>query len=89
MINTFIKKPHTLQSTANFRLDNENFDDDKTVAKPTATLVAQAKPETETKKKSANSNASSTKEKLLSRYLYYISFSIMPDLSPVNYFLCY
>ncbi|CAG4944884.1 unnamed protein product [Colias eurytheme] len=29
VINTFVKKPHTLQRTASFRLDTESFDDDK------------------------------------------------------------
>ncbi|CAH4002900.1 protein timeless [Pieris brassicae] len=29
VINTFIKKPHSLQRTASFRLDTESFDDDK------------------------------------------------------------
>nr|WJJ67113.1 TIMELESS [Phauda flammans] len=34
VINTFIKKPHVLQSTANFRLNEENFDDERVFVKP-------------------------------------------------------
>lgn len=70
MINTFIKKPHTLQSTANFRIDTESFDGDKIAANPT--LMVQSKPDAtdaDAKIMSVNSDASSiTKEKLLSRY---------------------
>ncbi|CAD0196198.1 unnamed protein product [Chrysodeixis includens] len=89
VINTFIKKPHTLQSTANFRLDNENFDEEKVVTKPTAAPATPGKPDTEAKKKSANSNASSTKEKLLSRWTEdelsslswnYMQCSALPDV---------
>lgn len=43
VINTFIKKPHTLQSPTNFRLDTESFDDEKVFAKPLTTSVLEAK----------------------------------------------
>ncbi|XP_013200570.1 protein timeless [Amyelois transitella] len=43
VINTFIKKPHTLQSNTNFRLTTECFDDDKIFVKPVATPIKVVK----------------------------------------------
>ncbi|CAB3249938.1 unnamed protein product [Arctia plantaginis] len=43
VINTFIKKPNSLQSTANCRLDTESFDDDKIVTRPSTTPMSQKK----------------------------------------------
>lgn len=74
VINTFIKKPHSLQSTANFRLETESFDDDEVVTKPSTTPKSQKKFDVTTdvviNQKSAPSNLSNTsKEK-------YVSFNI-------------
>lgn len=65
VINTFIKKPHALQSTSNIRLDIESFDDGiigKPAADPLA-LTNNSVGEAEVKK-IFDSNASNTsKEK--------------------------
>lgn len=62
VINTFIKKPHSLQSTANIRLDFENFDDDfKIVPKTIMSPAPETKPDT--------IEAESDDKKTQSRYL--------------------
>ncbi|XP_028040904.1 protein timeless isoform X2 [Bombyx mandarina] len=59
VINTFIKKPHTLQTMADIRLDTENFDDE-IVSKPVTTPEDVAGPRTNdiAKKNNTISNAS-------------------------------
>lgn len=63
VINTFIKKPHSLQSMANFRIEIENFDEVKLVPKPVDAPETPIKPvsvEAEDKKKPADGSASCT-----------------------------
>lgn len=64
VINTFIKKPHSLQSSTNFRFEIENFDDVKIIPKSILSPAPETKPDTETeaddKKKLADSSASCT-----------------------------
>ncbi|KAJ0181807.1 hypothetical protein K1T71_002529 [Dendrolimus kikuchii] len=66
-INTFIKKPHTLQSTIKFKLDTEPFDEEQIPGGPLQELNADVKPESDEpaqKKKSVTSSTSNTsKEK--------------------------
>ncbi|XP_028171667.1 protein timeless [Ostrinia furnacalis] len=65
IINTFLKKPHTLQSVSNFRLDTENFDDDKIFVKPLAPTNANKNETTEAdaKKKTNGGNNDSSKDR--------------------------
>lgn len=64
MINTFIKKPHTLQSATNFRLDTENFDDDKVFAKPLDVApVKTDRDEVDNQKKTNGGTSNSSKDR--------------------------
>ncbi|KAF9414680.1 hypothetical protein HW555_007458 [Spodoptera exigua] len=93
VINTFIKKPHSLQSSANFRLDIENFDDVKIIPKPMVAPPAQSKSETveaEEKKPTTKSNTSCisngkgesrwTEDELSSLSWNYMQCSALPDV---------
>ncbi|XP_053625997.1 protein timeless isoform X2 [Plodia interpunctella] len=62
VINTFIKKPHTLQSTTNFRLDTESFDDDKIFVKPLAKSGKPGKQNTDMDKKSNSTSPGVSKD---------------------------
>jgi hypothetical protein len=64
VINTFIKKPHSLQSSTNFRLDTENFDDDKIFLKPGTVSGAIKCDKNETDKKE-NGGSKSSKDRSL------------------------
>ncbi|KAG6454028.1 hypothetical protein O3G_MSEX008488 [Manduca sexta] len=89
VINTFIKKPHTLQSMANFRLDAESFEDNKMVVKPTVVLDRQNKTEMnppEIKKISGNNNTGNsskdtwTEDELSSLSWNYLQCNSSPDV---------
>lgn len=93
VINTFIKKPHSLQSTANFLLDTDSFEDVKIAPKP-ITPASQSKPETveaDDKKNPANNNtictsngnvesSGWTEDELSSLSWNYMQCSALPDV---------
>ncbi|KAL0849155.1 hypothetical protein ABMA28_013501 [Loxostege sticticalis] len=87
VINTFIKKPHTLQSATNFRLDTESFDDDKEFVTPLVAPAAANKnhnTEAEGKKKTNGGTSISSKDRwtedeISSLSWNYMQCSALPD----------
>ncbi|XP_049865864.1 protein timeless [Pectinophora gossypiella] len=82
VINTFIKKPHTLQKPANVWLENESFDDiaaPKPIVAPPAT-IAEPDNDAEVKKESIvpdNSDSNSTKDRWTEDELSSLSWNYM------------
>ncbi|KAM3964699.1 timeless isoform 2-T2 [Aphomia sociella] len=88
VINTFIKKPHTLQSTTIFRLETESFEDDDVFAKPhtlSKTTRQPTRPDTDSKKRSDGASGSVsterwTEDELSSLSWNYMQCNAMPDV---------
>ncbi|XP_075992234.1 timeless isoform X2 [Anticarsia gemmatalis] len=89
VINTFIKKPHSLHSTANFRLDTESFDDEKIEIKPLEAPLSQTNLDNvdiENKKLSTHSTITHTaldnwtEDELSSLSWNYMQCSALPDV---------
>ncbi|XP_059048859.1 protein timeless isoform X2 [Achroia grisella] len=88
VINTFIKKPHTLQSTTNFRLDTENFDGDSFFVKPlTPSKTTKQMSDVDSRKRSDDISGSTSREsyrwtedELSSLSWNYMQCSALPDV---------
>lgn len=89
VINTFIKKPHALQSTTNFRLDTENFDEDNFFVKPlTPSKPTKHRSDADSRKRSDDIISGSTsresykwtEEELSSLSWNYMQCSALPDV---------
>ncbi|XP_052756845.1 protein timeless isoform X2 [Galleria mellonella] len=88
VINTFIKKPHALQSTTNFRLDTENFDEDNFFVKPlTPSKPTKHRSDADSRKRSDDISGSTsresykwTEEELSSLSWNYMQCSALPDV---------
>ncbi|CAH0749022.1 unnamed protein product [Diatraea saccharalis] len=85
VINAFIKQPHAIQSSSNFRLKIENIDNDKVFAKPEdAVAQLDTKPDSDDAKKKSSSGDSTSKDRwaddeLSSLSWNYMQYSSKPD----------
>nr|QCH40579.1 timeless [Chilo suppressalis] len=82
VINTFITKPQTLHTSANFRLDTENFDDDNVIVKPDAAVesfISKLNHEDIKKKSSAASTSLMERDRLSSLSWNYMQCSTQSD----------